>query len=87
MDRKWLSHDHCMCGRSVARQDVATSYVDPDGIAAYTACRLIPLNKCPGVRPIGIGEMVWRIIGKAIMRSTKQDLQIAVALALYNSVH
>ena len=42
------------------------------------ACRLIPLNKCPGVRPIGIGEVVRRIIGKAIMRSAKQDLQAAV---------
>ena len=45
---------------------------------AYTACRLIPLNKCPGVRPIGIGEVVRRIIGKAALKTTKQDLQNAV---------
>ena len=45
---------------------------------AYTACRLIPLNKCPGVRPIGIGEVVRRIIGKAVMKVTRQDLQNAV---------
>ena len=38
----------------------------------------IQLNKCPGVRQIGIREVVRRIIGKAIMRSTKQDLQAAV---------
>ena len=34
---------------------------------ANTACRLIPLDKKPGVRPIGIGETVRRIIGKAIL--------------------
>ena len=45
---------------------------------AYTACRLIPLNKCPGVRPIGIGEVVRRIIWKAALKTTKQDLQNAV---------
>ena len=35
-------------------------------MVAYTSCRLIPLDKCPGVRPIGIGEVVRRIIGKAV---------------------
>ena len=35
-------------------------------IAALNACRLIPLNKNPGVRPIGIGEALKRIMGKAV---------------------
>ena len=56
--------------------------VDPASIMTYTASHLIPLNKCPGVRPIGIGigEVVQIIIEKAIMRPIKQDLQAALGL-------
>ena len=37
-------------------------------LEAYTACRLIPLDENPGVKPIGVGEVLRRIIGKAIPR-------------------
>ena len=40
--------------------------------------RLVALDKCPGIRPIGIGEVVRRIISKAIMRTVRYDLQDAV---------
>ena len=43
-------------------------------LEAYTACRLIPLDKNPGVRPIGVGEVLRRIIGKAILSVIKQDI-------------
>ena len=44
-------------------------------IEAYVSCRLIPLTKLPsGVRPIGIGEVLRRIIGKAIVAEIKTDL-------------
>ena len=33
---------------------MCTEYVDPDGLGAFLACRLIPLDKNPEVRPIGI---------------------------------
>ncbi len=39
----------------VARR-LCSSYVDPNGLSAFVACRLITLDKNPGVRPIGIGE-------------------------------
>ena len=37
------------------------------------ACSLIPLNKNPGVRPIGVGEVLRRIIGKAISWTLKEE--------------
>ena len=42
------------------------------------ACRLIPLDKNPGVRPIGIGEVLRRIIGKAVSTFLKPDIIDAV---------
>ena len=58
-------------------RNLATKIVDPATIEALIACRLIPLNKNPGVRPIGVGEVLRRIIGKAIGWSLKQDLMEA----------
>ena len=71
------SNDLCRALAAAARR-ISTTFVDPSTLLAYTSCRLIPLDKCPGVRPIGIGEVVRRIIGRAVMRITKYDLQNAV---------
>ena len=49
--------------------------MDPSGLAALTSCRLIALDKCPGVRPIGIGETARRILGKAILAVVGGDIQ------------
>ena len=49
----------------------------------YLACRLIPLDKNPGVRPIGIGEVLRRIVGKAVISIIKPEiLQSAGSLQL-----
>jgi len=42
------------------------------------ASRLIPLNKNPGLRPIGIGETLRRIIGKTVAKVLKKDVVDAV---------
>ena len=52
---------------------LCNSIVPWDDIRALVASRLIALNKCPGVRPIGIGETLRRIIGKAICQATRLD--------------
>jgi hypothetical protein len=61
---------------------IATEVIDPATLDAYTACRLIPLDKSPGsadlqIRPIGVGEVLRRIIGKAISWSLRDDIQKA----------
>ena len=57
---------------------LCTEYVDPSTISTLMACRLIPLDKNPGVRPIGIGEVLRRIIGKAVSTFLKPDIIDAV---------
>ena len=52
---------------------IATTYVNPATLEAFVACRLIALDKSPGVRPIGVGEVAWRIVGKAILTVTGRD--------------
>jgi hypothetical protein len=36
---------------------LCTRFIDPLGISAFISGRLIALDKQPGVRPIGIGEV------------------------------
>ena len=51
-----------------------TSYVNPVGITALVAGQLIALDKYPGVRPIGFGEVIRRIICKAVLSVLKFDI-------------
>ena len=62
---------------ALTAQRLCTDLVDPASVAPLLSCRLIALDKNPGVRPIGIGDTVRRIIAKAILSITKQDLQEA----------
>ena len=58
---------------------LCTELVDPDPLAAYISCRLIPLDKNPGVRPIGIGEVLRRVIGKSVTTLLKPEILAATA--------
>ena len=57
---------------------LCTEFVDPHGLQALVACCLIPLDKCPGLRLIGIGETFRRIMAKSIMAVVKDDVQYCV---------
>ena len=71
------SRDLCNALSAFTRR-ICSTLTDPSGLAAFIACRLIPLNKNPRVRPIGICETVRRIVGKAVLSVTKADIQSAV---------
>ena len=42
-------------------------------LECYNSCTLIPLDKDPGVRPIEVGEILRRIIGKTISGFFKEE--------------
>ena len=54
---------------------LANNIVEWEEIWALVANRLIALDKCPGVRPIGIGEALRRILGKTVALVTRPDLE------------
>ena len=70
-------HELCTAIARMARQLCTEDITDTESITALMACRLIPLDKNPGLRPIGIGEILRRIIGKAVTRILRDDIQTA----------
>ena len=66
--------DLCTAIATMTRR-LCTEYIDRLSTEAILANRLIPLDKGEGaVRPIGVGEVIWRIIAKCVMRVTKPDV-------------
>ena len=66
--------DLCAAIATMTRR-LCTEFIDPLGIEAILANRLIPLDKGEGaVRPIGVGEVMRRIMGKCVMHVTKPDV-------------
>ena len=60
-------------------KNMLTEFYDPSLIAPLTACRLIPLSKGPsgGIRPIGVGEVLRRIMGKVVASTLKDQIKKA----------
>ena len=36
---------------------------------------LIALDKCPGVRPVGVGGTLWRVVSKVICLAMRFDVE------------
>ena len=54
---------------------LCTTYIDPESIEALLACCLIPLDMGDkSVRPIGVGEVIWRIIVKCVVQIAKPKI-------------
>ena len=67
---KASSSSLCHSLANVAKR-LCTTYVDPKAVYPLLANRLIALDKCPGVRSIGIGDIARRIIAKVALTVVK----------------
>ena len=56
---------------------LATTIVDPVTVEPLMACRLIALDKRPGLCPTGVCEVARRIVAKAILRAINKDVEEA----------
>ena len=68
-----VSVDLCKAIDKVVRR-LCSSYVDPLVISILTACYLIALNKCPGIRLIEVEETLRYLICKTIIQVTCEDI-------------
>ena len=61
---------------SLVARRICTENVDPRALESFVSCRKIALPKdsTGGIRPIGIGEVLGRIIGKSITRQFSKDI-------------
>ncbi len=71
---KEASDELCHSLALLARR-LCTQLVDHSALGPLLACRLIALDKNPGIRPIGVCEVARRIISKAILYVIKGDIQ------------
>ena len=67
------SIDLCDAMALFARR-LCTKFISPDILSSFLSCRLIALDKCPGVRPIGVCEVARRIIAKAALSILRDDI-------------
>ena len=65
---------HCLCTEFYSASNdfceaivlfachLCTTYVSPDILTSFAACKLIALDECPGVCPIGVCEGVHEVV-------------------------
>ena len=68
------SNDLCNAIANMAKI-LCTESITNDSLSPIMANMLIPLDKNPGLRPIGIGEVLRRIIGKMVVKVLRPNLQ------------
>ena len=54
---------------------LANSLVLWDDIRALKANKMIALDKCPGIRPIGVGDVAYRLCAKIMIEITGDTVQ------------
>ena len=67
------SDDLCKAFAAVIKRICVESNLS-ESLEAFLSCRLIPLDKNPGLRPIGVGEILRRIAGKVVVSLVRGDV-------------
>ena len=83
---KSASQELCEAVAEVSHH-LATNHVNPEGLNPLLNNRLIPLDKDPGVRPVGIGEVLRRIVGKSLIIVLKNDITQAAGISQVYAGH
>ena len=65
-------------GIAVFKRNLLRIAYHPGLLEDYTSCRLISLDKNLGIRPIGVGDGLRRIVGKTITGFLKKEIRGAV---------
>jgi len=69
------------------RETKYVPHLESAPLTPFLACRLIPLDKCPSVRPIGIGDVPRRIVSKVVLYAIGDDIvQLLVHYRLAQAV-
>lgn len=63
-------HNQSLCDSD--KKNITDSALEP-----FLSCRRIPLDKNPELRPIGIGEILPRIFGRAVKRTFKVQIMVS----------
>jgi len=61
---------------SLFAKRICTTYVSQEILSPFMECQLIALDKNPGVRPIGVCEVVRGIGAKAILSIRREDIKL-----------
>ena len=67
------STDICMALANVTKKLCVESDAT-DSLEEFLASKLISLDKYPGLRPVGVGEVSRRIIGKTVVHTMKEEI-------------
>ena len=64
-------------GLAAVAHHLCVDDVDSAELMAFVACQLVPMDKKPGVHPIGIGDVPQRMIAKAILHVIGNDIHLS----------
>ena len=64
----------------VTAQTIYVKHSPRSSLEALLACRLMPLDKNPGLRSIGIHEVLRQIASKVVVSHIREDIILAVGL-------